>query len=74
MLERLDQDEKQPARPRTLLDQQLKVREWRSPGSRLRKKTRDVPTNAPAWWQGDEDASQTFLHAMGIVMTDGSTS
>ena len=74
MLERLARDEKQPERPRILLDQQLKTREWRTVGRRRPRARRDVPSNAPAWWRGDEDASQTFLHAMGIVTTDGRTS
>lgn len=29
-----------------------------------------IPENAPAWWHGDEDASQSFFTAMG-VMTHG---
>jgi anti-sigma factor ChrR (cupin superfamily) len=72
MLERLERDEKQPGRPRTVLDQQLQTREWRAPGKRVQRKRVDTPNDAPAWWKGDEDASQTFLHNMGIVMTDGS--
>jgi hypothetical protein len=31
---------------------------------------KDIPENAPAWWHGDEDASQSFFMAMGVI-TDG---
>lgn len=65
MLRRLENDPKNPSRPRRQLDQQLKVSSWRTPGGAYRQRQR-VP-DAPAWWRGDEDASQTFLHAMGVV-------
>ncbi len=71
MLIRLTYDEKNPDGPRKLLDQRLQVGAWRTLG---KPKPRPVgaPDSAPSWWQGDEEASQTFLHAMGIVTTDGS--
>jgi hypothetical protein len=62
---RLEHDEKMPDRPRRRLNQQLDVGAWRVPGGAYRQR-RDVP-RAPSWWRGDEDASQTFLHAMGVV-------
>jgi hypothetical protein len=65
MTRRLEHDQKNPERPRRQLDTALDVRSWRTPGGAFRH--RRAPSNAPAWWRGDEDASQTFLHAMGVV-------
>lgn len=72
MLSRLTYDEKNPDQPRKLLDQQLSVSEWRSIGNQRPLRKRDVPDNAPAWWQGDEEASQSFMQSMRVVVTDGS--
>jgi len=62
---RLEHDEKFPDRPRRRLNQQLDVASWYVPGGVFRRR-RDESV-APSWWRGDEDASQTFLHAMGVV-------
>jgi hypothetical protein len=72
MLSRLTYDEKNPDQPRKLLDQQLSVGEWRSIGNQRPIKKKDVPDNAPTWWQGDEEASQSFMQSMRVVVTDGS--
>lgn len=74
MLSRLKYDEKNPEQPRRLLDQELGVSGWRTIGNAqpVRKQQRDVPDNAPAWWQGDEEASQSFMQSMRVVVTDGS--
>lgn len=66
MISRLDYDEDRPERPRRELDQVLEVNDWRIPGLRSRPTTRR-PEGAPYWWDGDEDASQSFLQAMGVV-------
>ncbi len=66
MTRRLEVDEKNPTRPRRQLDQQLKVGDWVTPGGAYRQRKVDEPA-PPAWWRGDEDASQTFMHAMGVV-------
>jgi len=65
MTRRLESDERNPRRPRTQLDQQLEVGTWRLPGGAYRR--RQDTSHVPTWWRGDEDASQTFLHAMGVV-------
>lgn len=65
MVRRLERDEKNPNRPQRQLDQQLEVGSWRVPGGAYRQ--RQTVPSTPAWWRGDEDASQTFLHAMGVV-------
>jgi hypothetical protein len=72
MLQRLTYDEKNPEQPRRLLDQTLQVNEWRTVG-RSRKIRKNVPDNAPSWWQGDEEASQSFLQSMRIVVANGSS-
>lgn len=65
MISRLEHDRERPGRPRDALDRQLDVNRWQLPGGAYRLR-QQAPT-APAWWRGDEDASQTFLHAMGVV-------
>lgn len=73
MLQRLAHNEKNPEQPRRLLDQELSVSEWRTIGNTRLRRRADVPNNAPAWWQGDEEASQSFMQSMRIVVTDGSS-
>lgn len=65
MTRRLKHDEKNPERYRRELDTNLQVQAWQLPGGAYRQ--RQVAANAPTWWRGDEDASQSFLHAMGVV-------
>lgn len=62
-------DNDEAKRLRKLLDQELNVNEWRVPGTTRTRRRKEIDT-APSWWRGDEDASQTFLHAMGIVVRD----
>lgn len=66
-IQRLKYDEKQPERPRQEFDHTLNVHDWNTPGGVIR---RVIVEGAPAWWRGDEDASQQFLASMGVV-TDG---
>lgn len=65
MTQRLEHDPKNPLRYRRDLDTSLQVGTWKLPGGAYRQ--RQVAPHAPHWWRGDEDASQTFLHAMGVV-------
>jgi hypothetical protein len=65
MIESLEYDKNNPHRPRRELDNQLQVNSWRLPGGAYRQR-RPVPTT-PAWWRGDEDASQSFMQAMRVV-------
>lgn len=49
------------------LDEALGVPTWETPGSRaVPRKPR--PEGAPMWWTDDEDASQSFLKAQGVVL------
>lgn len=68
MLDRLDYDPEDrdgPTKARRDLDAALEVNTWSVPG--VRRRTPTNPTRTPTWWRGDEDASQTFLHAMGVM-------
>lgn len=56
-------DEEKGENPRRDFDQSLLVDGWDVPGP--------APThvvNRPDWWQGDEEASQSFLAAMGVKL------
>lgn len=49
------------------LDADLEVRLWWAPGQEAPEPV-DVEEGAPWWWHGDEDASQAFLAAQGVVL------
>lgn len=49
------------------LDSELEVRLWRVPGQEAAEPVA-VEEGAPWWWHGDEDASQAFLAAQGVVL------
>jgi hypothetical protein len=49
------------------LDSELSVHLWRVPGQ-AEPKPVEVEEGAPWWWNGEEDASQTFLAAQGVVL------
>jgi len=62
----LKHDSKNPAGPRTRLDRKLKIDQWELPGGTYVAPKREG--NAPpAWWDDDEEASQSFLDAVGAV-------
>jgi hypothetical protein len=58
-------------RERAQLDAALCVAAWPAPGIRRARPAEPTEPGAPAWWHGDEDASQSFLDAMGVQLTDG---
>lgn len=66
MLERLDYDPDHPRRARDELDRALDVGEWRMPGVPARREQTER-SRTPSWWHGDEEASQSFLRAVGVV-------
>lgn len=65
MMERLKYPDEEHPDPRGEVDGALQVTEWPVPGV-PRLNDPNVPEGAPAWWHGDEDASQSFFKAMGI--------
>ena len=69
MVQRLSvRENEKPETARKRFDGQLAVRAWTTPGTR--DKTPDPrDPKAPYWWDGDEDASQSFLAAMGVNLT-----
>jgi hypothetical protein len=70
MLERLDYQQEgtpdsmrlTPQQVRREFDNELQVRTWRVPGV-VKAPVDDRPEGAPAWWESDEEASQSFLQA-----------
>lgn len=52
---------------RQAFDADLGVSLWRAPGhTPVAPEPRDP--NAPYWWHGEEEASSTFLQAMGVTL------
>lgn len=75
MLEQLDYQQegvpesmrRTPLEIRQGFDNDLMVRTWRVPGS-VEAPVDTRPEGAPAWWESDEEASQSFLVAQGVVL------
>lgn len=70
MCERLEVGEKDdPEVVRKRFDNELGVKHWRrtaADADRRAKATTDE--NAPWWWEGDAEASGSFLAAMGVSL------
>jgi hypothetical protein len=65
MVERLDvKEDEKPAEVRRGFDQDLGVIRWQVPGGSNRYADIEVEEGAPAWWVGDEEASNASLDAM----------
>lgn len=62
----VDHLDPETANAREMLDAQLGVDDWRIPGVAATSRPAGVPTGAPTWWRGDEDASQAFMREMGV--------
>lgn len=66
MVQRLSHRENErPDTARKRFDGQLDVRTWTVPGAEHQTPEPRDP-KAPWWWDGAEDASQSFLTAMGV--------
>jgi hypothetical protein len=71
MIQRLDVGSEQDAEVvRKSFDDELGVAMWQTPGRPIDPE-RETDPDAPAWWAGEEDASQTFLNSMGVVFPNG---
>jgi hypothetical protein len=68
MVQRLTtRENEKPENARKRFDGRLGVRNWTTPGTQhTAPKPRDP--KAPWWWDGAEDASQSFLTAMGVTL------
>lgn len=68
MVQRLNvRDNETPDRARKRFDGQLDVRAWTTPSTETKKpEPRDA--RAPWWWDSAEEASQSFLTAMGVTL------
>ncbi|KAF2774615.1 hypothetical protein [Streptomyces sp. OM5714] len=53
---------------RAKFDADLGVSAWASPGHTRRELEPTPDDGAPWWWTGAEDASQSFLAAMGVTL------
>lgn len=62
-------DNETPDRARQRFDGQLGVRNWAGPGRTYQTPDRSRDPKAPWWWEGAEDASQSFLKSMGVNLT-----
>jgi hypothetical protein len=70
MVQRLGVRENEtPDRARKRFDGQLGVRNWALPGTEHQQPDQTRDPKAPWWWEGAEDASQTFLKSMGVNLT-----
>ena len=54
--------------PRDRLAAELDVAGWLLPGQPPPPPTPAPEPGVPAWWQGDEQASASFLAAMGVQL------
>jgi hypothetical protein len=71
MLERLHVPEgKNPEEIRKEFDNELGVTAWATPGRPINPE-KETDRSAPSWWTGEEDASQSFLSSMGVILPDG---
>lgn len=71
MVNRLDVKEGQELEEaRKQFDNQMGVGAWRMPGQTARPEIEEALSEpgAPAWWLGEEDASQSFLQSMGVIL------
>jgi hypothetical protein len=59
-------ENEQPDTARKRFDGQLGVRNWATPSTELKTPDPTRDPKAPWWWDGPEDASQTFLKSMGV--------
>ncbi len=67
MIKRLPPWEEGKPDPRKELDSKLGIINWQNPWEVKSKVTKKaLPSNAPSWWGGDLEASQSFIAAMGV--------
>lgn len=73
MLQRLDYDEDKPEEQRRKpevirreFDHLLGVDQWEAPMTPAYARDSQRDPGAPSWWVSDEEASQSFLAAMGV--------
>jgi hypothetical protein len=67
MIERLPvRENEQPDTARRRFDGQLGVRNWTTPSTAYKPPEQPRDPKAPWWWEGAEDASQSFLQSMGV--------
>lgn len=69
MLQRLEIPEKaDPEEVRKRFDRELMTDLWLVPGRTPLTEQADYDPTAPWWWRGDEEASQAWLNAAGVIL------
>lgn len=74
MLQRLDYDQKDKTakQVRKEFDNELQTGVWRiSYDLESKRDAAGVEASAPWWWEGDEEASSSFLTSMGVDLGKG---
>lgn len=65
------EEHEHPEQDRAAFDNKLSVGQWRTPHQGEQYKDAEIEPGAPAWWQGEEEASDLFMKSMGVVIPDG---
>ena len=66
-IQRLPYQEDNKTDYRAELDSELGVLQWTvGSGDVLTHEYEQVDSDAPSWWHGDEEASDSFMRAMGV--------
>lgn len=69
MLERLNVGEDEKAEDvQRRFDEELGVSRWKTPGSGGTQEQKTRIPGAPIWWDDDEEASDSFLRAHGVIL------
>jgi hypothetical protein len=72
MLQRLDydQEDKKPEQVRKEFDGEMQIKRWKITDAveEPEAEVSEIEKKAPYWWDGEEEASNSFLTAMGIQL------
>jgi hypothetical protein len=60
------EEDEDPEKVRKKIDRELLVGRWGTPAVQPKPRDSSIPDNAPVWWDGEEEASSSFLAAMGV--------
>jgi len=66
VISRLQYDDKGQRDYRAELDSSLDVASWATPLTTFKSRQIAREPGAPSWWHGEEEASESFLRAMGV--------
>lgn len=63
-----ENDKRTDKQIRDELDNGLGVVRWITPGGGTAPEPDEQEEGAPLWWAGEEEASQSFLGSMGVIL------